>query len=104
MQTYKIKVAKARETAQQIRDELFAFPEVLEVYFMGEADSLVVVSRGRPRPGDWLNALRAVGLCASSPADMQPAQPSVAVSPYGLGAARPDGAPDQAQPFALRSD
>jgi hypothetical protein len=46
---------------QAIRLELFEFPEVLDVCVTGRPDWLVVVSRGRPRPAEWLRALRGVG-------------------------------------------
>lgn len=61
MQTHQINVSRARDMVQEIRHELFAFPEVLDVFVTSRPDSLVVVSRGRPRPGDWLRALRVVG-------------------------------------------
>jgi hypothetical protein len=61
VQTHRINVLKARDRVQEIRHELFKFPEVLEVFVTGRPDWLVVVSRGRPRPGQWLPALRAVG-------------------------------------------
>ncbi|MEA2211033.1 MAG: hypothetical protein QOF83_981 [Solirubrobacteraceae bacterium] len=61
MQTHQINVSSARDIVQEIRHELFQFPEVLDVFVTGRPDWLVVVSRGRPRPGEWLRALRAVG-------------------------------------------
>ena len=61
MQTHQINVSRARDMVQEIRHELFEFPEVLDVFVTGRPDWLVVVSRGRPRPGEWLRALRAVG-------------------------------------------
>jgi len=61
VQTHQINVSSARDMVQEIRHELFAFPEVLDVFVTGRPDWLVVVSRGRPRPGEWLGALRAVG-------------------------------------------
>jgi hypothetical protein len=61
MQTHRIQVSGAREHVHQIRVELFAFPEVLEVFVTGRPDFLVVVCAGRPRPGEWLRALRAIG-------------------------------------------
>lgn len=61
MQTQQIHVSGAREQAHEIRSELFAFPEVLDVFVTGRPDVLVVVYAGRPRPGEWLSALRAVG-------------------------------------------
>src|ERR1700742_357019 len=44
-----------------VRGELFNFPEVLDVFITGRPDALVVVCSGRPRPGEWLGALRRVG-------------------------------------------
>jgi hypothetical protein len=61
VQTHQINVSRARDMVQEIRHELFAFPEVLDVFVTSRPDSLVVVSRGRPRPGDWLRVLRALG-------------------------------------------
>jgi hypothetical protein len=45
----------------EVRSELFNFPEVLDVFITGRPDALVVVCSGRPRPGEWLGALRRVG-------------------------------------------
>jgi hypothetical protein len=45
----------------EVRSELFNFPEVLDVFITGRQDALVVVCSGRPRPGEWLRALRRVG-------------------------------------------
>ena len=61
MQTHQIQVSKGRERVREIRNELFAFPEVLEVLAISRPGALVVVCRGRPRPAAWLNTLRAVG-------------------------------------------
>jgi hypothetical protein len=61
VQTYQIYVSKGRDRVHEIRSELFAFPEILDVFVTGRPDSLVVVCRGRPRPAEWLRALRAVG-------------------------------------------
>jgi hypothetical protein len=59
--THQIYVLRARDRAQDIRQELFEFPEVLDVFVTGRPDCLVVVSQGRPRLGEWLHALRARG-------------------------------------------
>jgi hypothetical protein len=61
VQTHQINVSRAREMVQEIRQELFEFPDVLDVFITGRPDWLVVVSLGRPRPGEWLRELRAVG-------------------------------------------
>ena len=61
MQTHQIHVSNGREAVHEIRRELFLFPEVLEVFDTGRPDALVVVYLGRPRPGEWLKALRAIG-------------------------------------------
>src|SRR5207245_2260839 len=37
------------------------FPEILDVFVTSRPDALVVVYAGRPHPGRWLAALRAVG-------------------------------------------
>jgi hypothetical protein len=51
VQTHEIHVSGAREQVHEIRGELFAFPQVLEVFVTGLPDALVVVYAGRPRPG-----------------------------------------------------
>jgi hypothetical protein len=61
MQTHQIQVLGAREQVHEIRGELFAFPEVIEVFVTARPDFLVVVYVGRPRPGQWLCALRRRG-------------------------------------------
>ena len=61
MQTHRIYVSKSRERVDDIRSQLFMFPEVLDVFVTGRPDSLVVVCWGRPRRAEWLRALRAVG-------------------------------------------
>jgi hypothetical protein len=61
MQTHKIHVSNGRYRVHGVRSELFIFPEVLDVFVTGRPDALVVVSSGRPRPGEWLGALRRVG-------------------------------------------
>jgi hypothetical protein len=59
--THQIYVLRARDRAQDIRQALFEFSEVLDVFVTGRPDCLVVVSQGRPRLGEWLRALRARG-------------------------------------------
>ena len=61
MQTHQIHLSGARQSVHEIRTELFAFPDVLEVFVTGRPDVLVVVHTGRPCPGEWLGALRALG-------------------------------------------
>lgn len=61
MQTHQVHVLDGRDRVHEIRTELFAFPEVLDVFVTGRPDALVVVYLGRPRTGEWLRALRAVG-------------------------------------------
>src|ERR1700685_3590373 len=61
VQTYQIYVSKGRDRVNEIRSELFVFPEILDVFTTGRPDSLVMVCRGRPRPAEWLRALRRVG-------------------------------------------
>jgi hypothetical protein len=61
MQTHQVHVSDGRNRVHEIRTELFAFPEVLDVFVTGRPDALVVVHLGRPRPGEWLRALRAAG-------------------------------------------
>jgi hypothetical protein len=61
MQTHQIYVSDARKRVHDIRNVLFTFPEVLDVFASGRPDGLVVVYAGRPRPGEWLRALRGLG-------------------------------------------
>jgi len=61
MQTHQIHVLGASEQVHAIRGELFRFPEVLDVFVTGRPDVLVVVYARRPRPAEWLLALRKVG-------------------------------------------
>jgi hypothetical protein len=61
VQTYQITISQGRANVHEIRRELFAFSEILEVFVTGRPDSLVVVCAGRPRVGEWLRALRAAG-------------------------------------------
>jgi hypothetical protein len=61
VQTHQINVSHGRDNVHEIRRELFAFSEILDVFVTSRPDSLVVVCAGRPRLGDWLRALRAVG-------------------------------------------
>lgn len=61
MQTHQVHVSDGRNRVHEIRTELFTFPEVLDVFVTGRPDALVVVCLGRPRPGEWLRALRAAG-------------------------------------------
>jgi hypothetical protein len=109
VQTHHINVSRARDMAQEIRHELFAFPEVLDVFVTGRPDWLVVVSRGRPRPAEWLRALRAVGYdipprrhAVAGPAEADrpepaaaPARPLAAVRGWstGLPSGHPAGRP-----------
>jgi hypothetical protein len=61
VQTHQINISHGRDNVHEIRRELFAFSEILDVFVTSRPDSLVVVCAGRPRLGDWLRALRAVG-------------------------------------------
>jgi hypothetical protein len=61
MQTHQIHVSNGRDRVHEVRSELFIFPEVLDVFITGRPDALVVLCSGRPRPGEWLGALRRVG-------------------------------------------
>jgi hypothetical protein len=61
VQTYQINISQGRDHVHEIRRELFAFSEILDVFVTSRPDSLVVVCAGRPRLGEWLCALRAVG-------------------------------------------
>jgi hypothetical protein len=61
VRTHQIHVSNGREAVHEIRRQLFLFPEVIEVFDTGRPDVLVVVYIGRPRPGEWLKAVRALG-------------------------------------------
>jgi hypothetical protein len=61
VQTHQINISHGRDNVHEIRRELFAFSEILDVFVTSRQDSLVVVCAGRPRVGEWLRALRAVG-------------------------------------------
>jgi hypothetical protein len=61
VQTHQIHVSNGRDMVNEVRSELFNFPEVLDVFITGRPDALVVLCSGRPRPGEWLGALRRVG-------------------------------------------
>jgi hypothetical protein len=61
VQTHQIIISQGRDRVNEVRGELLNFPEILDVFVTGRADSLVVVCSGRPRPAEWLRALRAVG-------------------------------------------
>lgn len=61
MQTHQMRVSDGRNRVAEIRRELFAFAEVIDVFVTGRPDALVVVFVGRPRPGEWSRALRSLG-------------------------------------------
>ena len=44
-----------------VRQVLLAFTDVLEVFSTGQAEMVVVICSGRPRPGEWARGLRAAG-------------------------------------------
>lgn len=61
MQTHPLHVSDARERVDEVRAVLLAFTDVLDVFPTGQADMLVVICSGRPRPGEWVRALREAG-------------------------------------------
>jgi hypothetical protein len=61
VQTYQINISQGRDNVHEIRRELFAFSEILDVFVTSRPDSLIIVYAGRPRLGEWRRALRAVG-------------------------------------------
>jgi hypothetical protein len=61
VQTHQIQIFNGRRSALEIRRELFAFPEIMEVFITSRSDALMVVYSGRPRPAEWLRALREAG-------------------------------------------
>jgi hypothetical protein len=75
MQTHQIHVLGARELVHDIRNGLFAFPEVLDVFATVQPDVLVVVYARRPRPGEWLQALRQLGYRTPAPSHARCARP-----------------------------
>ena len=64
MQTHQINISHGRDNVHEIRRQLFAFSEILDVFVTSRPDSVVVVCAGRPRLGEWLRN-RSAG--ASSP-------------------------------------
>jgi hypothetical protein len=66
VQTHQINISHGRDNVRDVRHVLFAFSEILDVFVTSRPDSLVVVCAGRPRLGEWLRALRAVGYEAPS--------------------------------------
>jgi hypothetical protein len=61
VRTHQIRVSEGRDRAAEIRRDLFVFPEVIDVFVTSQPDALVVVFVGRPRPGEWVRALRWLG-------------------------------------------
>jgi hypothetical protein len=61
VQTCQLTISRGRDNVHEIRQELFAFSEILDVFVTSRPDSLVVVCAGRPRLGEWRSALRAAG-------------------------------------------
>ena len=61
MRTHPIHVTNGRARIREVRTELLAFGEVLDVVVTGQSDLLVVICSERPRAGEWLGALRAAG-------------------------------------------
>jgi hypothetical protein len=83
----------------EVRSELFNFPEVLDVFITGRQDALVVVYSGRPRPGEWLGALRRVGY--EIPAKRHAAAVAVDADRPSV-VAPPDSPPPSASPSGAR--
>jgi hypothetical protein len=77
VQTHQIQITDGRRRVDEIRCELFAFPEVLDVFITRRPDALVVVCSGRPHPAEWQRALRAVGFHFPSRRRVSPARPGV---------------------------
>jgi hypothetical protein len=57
VQTHQINVIDGRARVWDIRRELFAFLEVLDVFVTSRPDALVVICAGRRRRGEWVRAL-----------------------------------------------
>jgi hypothetical protein len=85
VQTYQINVSKGRDQVQEIRHELFAFSEILEVFATSRPDALIVVCGGRPRAGEWLRALRAIGYEASARRRVAAGVTGIAAPPPAVG-------------------
>jgi hypothetical protein len=66
VQTHQIQIIDGRSRVDEIRSELFAFSEVLDVLITWRPDALVVVCTGHPHPAEWQRALRAVGFSLPS--------------------------------------
>jgi hypothetical protein len=61
VQTQEIQIFNGRRRVLEIRRELFAFPEIMDVFITSRSDALIVVCFGRPRPAEWLRVLREAG-------------------------------------------
>jgi hypothetical protein len=80
MQTHPIHVTDGRELVLDVRNALFAFPEVLDVFVTGRSDVLVVVCAARPRPAQWIAELRAAGYHIPARRCPQDATPDIATT------------------------
>jgi hypothetical protein len=89
MQTHPLHVADARSRLDSVRAELLAFTDVLDVFPTGRADVLVVICSGRPRPGEWVGALRAAGY--RIPPRRHASDGSLAPAPNTADGTTPDG-------------
>lgn len=99
MQTHPLHVSDASKRLDELRTELFAFTDVLEVFSTGHADMLVVICSGRPRPGEWVRALRAAGY--RIPPRRHPGKARGAPAERVNGASR-SGTHQQPSPAAVR--
>jgi hypothetical protein len=61
MQTHQLRVLDAEAQLDELRAELMVFTDVLEVFSSARPDTIVIVCSGRPRPAEWVRALRAAG-------------------------------------------
>lgn len=61
MQTHPLRVSLVQGQPEDIRAELMLFTDVLDVFATSRTDTVVVVCAGRPRPAEWVRALRAAG-------------------------------------------
>jgi hypothetical protein len=61
MQTHSLRVKDARDQLEDLRAELMTFNDVLDVFFTGHADTVVVFCSGRPHPAEWARALQSAG-------------------------------------------
>jgi hypothetical protein len=98
VQTHQLQITDGRNRVDEIRRELFAFSEVLDVLISPRPDALVVVCSGHPHPAEWQRALRAVGFSFPSRRRPTPRPPARAVQTTEAERALADAPVDRRPP------